>query len=149
MPLFVPPSTASVSGVETYRNSIQGFTPSNGPTTSGLSADTYGDIPEMQDTAIPVTNASSKIIVICEGIFVLSVVNSPLTVGFSVDGGAELNERNVQVQSTGVYVSVTATITVTGLSAGNHSIKWRWKVPSGQTATAFGRQRAFHVVVID
>lgn len=133
----------------TYQKSVQGFDPSNGPNTSALSAGVYGDIPEMQDLAIPVAGLGSIIEIQHEGIYVLDTAGKLLTIGISLDGNAEFNERNIQVASTGIYTSFSVSATITGIVAGTHSVKIRWKAVSGLIATAFARQRSFHVKVIE
>lgn len=103
----------------------------------------YSDV---DDLAVTLTTTGGKLVVSAEMDVYSSNVGGGATLAFSLDGGAEVAARTISCAVINQAEKLTATHTFTGLAAGSHTVKARWKiVTGGTTATCPAGRRSLSV----
>jgi hypothetical protein len=112
--------------------------------TTGTPTTTSASFVDLTDMSITITTiAGSAVKIFFAGTFKNSTVAN-VDIGFSVDGGGEQGIQTFTEQTADYFVPIGMVLRLTGLSAGSHTFKVRWKTGGG-TASNVGTQRYFLV----
>lgn len=130
----VVPSTTSIKGAIVQSGHAVGTT-SSPDVTSGA----YADVQEMSVTLASVV-ASNTLRVRFDGIFYNRIGANTATVALSLDGAAEVHEREVLLAAGSALTEMVIQHDFTGVSAGSRTVKVRLKTAGG-TAVAYLTQR--------
>lgn len=133
-------SVATADLVASATSQISQVNGSTGSPTTTLT--TFADVPEM---SITLTTTGGPIMVTFEGGVYTNNAAASGTFGFSLDAAAEVHSRGYNLGNT-LVLPVSITHVFTGVAAGSHTFKTRWKVSSTHTLTAFSTERSMIAV---
>lgn len=111
----------------------------SGPTTASAS---YADLAEM-DTG-NFTTRGGRLLCTFEGVFQHTTATAAETFGFSLDAATEVGDHIFQAAAANVNESRAMQWVFTGVAAGSHRIKVRWKT-GGATLTGWLLERSLTV----
>lgn len=132
------PNPTIASGAVTQRQVIQGST-ANPTTTSTTAVD-------MPDMAVSLTTTGGDLLVWGHADVYNNTINYGVNVGISLDGSAVVAISSPTVAVGGQTITPVCLDIFTGVAAGAHTVKLRWWVGFGGTATASGTNRQLLVL---
>lgn len=134
MPLFTPAS----GGVQVGRAVGSSVSPN-------VTASSYADVPDM---SVTLTTTGGDLHVWFEATVSMDTTSVAATVGLSIDGASEVAERTVQVAVTGDLRPCAILHSFTGVAAGSHTVKARWKSNGTASLNNSVRQRSLTVMEV-
>jgi hypothetical protein len=111
------------------------------PTTTSA---TYVDLTDMSAT---LTTRGGDLVVLFCGSFAHTGAGNSITVGLSLDAATEVADMPINEMSANLGFSIATATRFSGVAAGSHTIKARWKT-NGATATALATARYMLVMEI-